>query len=52
MEEVEDQECNDLTSDFNDFQVAYGTPAIADFDDNGVMDVAVTTPNGIDLQLM
>ena len=45
--EVEDQEGNDLTSDFNDFQVAYGTPAIADFDDNGLMDVAVTTPNGV-----
>ena len=45
--EVEDQEGNDLTSDFNDFQAAYGTPAIADFDDNGLMDIAVATPNGI-----
>jgi len=45
--EIRNQNNNSLESDFNNFEAAYGTPAIADFDGNGLMDVAVVTTDGI-----
>ena len=44
---IKDQNNQSLESDFENFQAAYGTPAIADFDGDGLMDIAVATPNGI-----
>ena len=32
---------------FESFEAAYGTPAIADFDDDGLLDIAVATPHGV-----
>jgi len=43
---IRDQSNQSLETEFNDFEAAYGTPAIADFDNNGLMDIAVTTPDG------
>ena len=43
---IRDQSNQSLETEFNDFEAAYGTPAIADFDNNGLMDIAVTTPHG------
>ena len=43
---IRDQSNQSLETEFNNFEAAYGAPAIADFDGNGLMDVAVTTPNG------
>jgi uncharacterized membrane protein len=43
---IRDQSNQSLETEFNNFEAAYGTPAIADFDNNGLMDIAVATPNG------
>ena len=45
--EVQNQNNNSLESDFNNFEAAYGAPAIADFDGNGLMDIAVVTTDGV-----
>ena len=45
--EIQNQNNNSLESDFNNFEAAYGAPAIADFDGNGLMDIAVVTTDGV-----
>ena len=32
---------------FEDFEIAYGTPSLADFDQNGYLEVAIPTPDGV-----
>gem|GEM_PF-2776812 len=32
---------------FEDFEIAYGTPSLADFDQNGYLEIAIPTPDGI-----
>ena len=44
---IKNQNNQSLQNDFEDYEAAFGTPVIADFDDNGLMDVAVVTTNGI-----
>jgi len=36
----------DIQNELADFEAAYGTPALGDFNGNGRLDVAVTTPDG------
>ena len=36
----------DIQNEFADFEAAYGAPALGDFNGNGRLDVAVTTPDG------
>jgi len=44
---IKNQNNQSLQTDFESYEAAFGTPAISDFDDNGLMDIAVVTPNGI-----
>ena len=44
---IRNQNNQSLQDDFEDYQAAFGTPAIADFNNNGLMDIAVVTPDGI-----
>ncbi|MCH2619510.1 MAG: hypothetical protein MKZ83_04040 [Candidatus Poseidoniia archaeon] len=44
---IRNQNNQSLQTDFENFEAAYGTPAIADFDDNGLMDIAVVTTDGV-----
>ena len=32
---------------FEDFEIAYGTPSLADFDQNGYLEIAIPTPDGV-----
>ena len=43
---IEDQNGQSLENDFTSFDSAYATPAIADFDGDGLTDIAVIKPNG------
>ena len=44
---IKNQNNQSLETEFESFEAAYGTPAIADFDGDGLMDIAVATPHGI-----
>ena len=44
---IRNQNNQSLQTDFENFEAAYGTPAIADFDGNGLMDIAVVTTDGV-----
>ncbi|MFL2939823.1 MAG: CARDB domain-containing protein [Candidatus Poseidoniales archaeon] len=44
---IKNQNNQSLQNDFEAYEAAFGTPAIADFDDNGLMDIALVTPNGV-----
>ena len=44
---IKNQNNQSLETEFESFEAAYGTPAIADFDDDGLMDIAVATPHGV-----
>ncbi|MEC8707209.1 MAG: CARDB domain-containing protein [Candidatus Thermoplasmatota archaeon] len=44
---IKNQNNQSLQNDFESYDAAFGTPVISDFDDNGLMDVAVVTTNGI-----
>lgn len=43
---IEDQNGQSLDNDFTSFDSAYATPVIADFDGDGLTDIAVVKPNG------
>ena len=44
---IKNQNNQSLENQFENFEAAYGTPAISDFDGDGLMDIAVATPNGV-----
>ena len=44
---IKNQNNQSLQNDFEAYEAAFGTPAIADFDNNGIMDIALVTPNGV-----
>ena len=44
---IKNQNNQSLETEFESFEAAYGTPAIADFDGDGLMDIAVATPHGV-----
>ena len=44
---IKNQNNQSLQNDFEAYEAAFGTPAIADFDGNGLIDIAIVTPNGI-----
>ena len=44
---IKNQNNQSLETEFESFEAAYGTPAIADFDGDGLLDIAVATPHGV-----
>ena len=44
---IKNQNNQSLQNDFEAYEAAFGTPVIADFDGNGLMDIAIVTPNGV-----